>query len=290
MLLVIRRFSTLNFFAAFMPRVIVQLNHGIRAAAPVLRSRSAPLWRDPAWVAPTTGAAPPLKVSAMLTTMFGQIVIVGAGQAADQAVHTLRRKGFTGKLAVVGDEPWLPYQRPPLSKKYLAGALDRDRLVLRPLHFYTEHSVETHLGRRVEEISRDARRLRLDDGSVLPYDALLLATGSRPRPLGVPGADLAGVHTLRTIGDVERIRADFGAGLAPGDHWRGIHWPGGRGDCSRVGTGRHRPGDGRSRHESCLRAKRSRLSTRPSTHATVSASLRIRKVQALVWRFQERAG
>ena len=102
----------------------------------------------------------------MLPVMFGQIVIVGAGQAADQAVHTLRRKGFTGKLAVVGDEPWLPYQRPPLSKKFLAGALDRDRLVLRPQHFYTEHSVDTHLGRRVQEISRDARRIRLDDGTV----------------------------------------------------------------------------------------------------------------------------
>ena len=144
--------------------------------------------------------------------MFGQIVIVGAGQAADQAVHTLRRKGFTGKLAVVGDEPWLPYQRPPLSKKYLAGALDRDRLILRPQHFYTEHSVETRLGRRVQEIARDARRIRLDDGSVIPYDALLLATGSRPRPLTVPGAELAGVHTLRTIEDVERIRADLGSG------------------------------------------------------------------------------
>jgi 3-phenylpropionate/trans-cinnamate dioxygenase ferredoxin reductase subunit len=143
--------------------------------------------------------------------MFGQIVIVGAGQAADQAVHTLRRKGFTGKLAVVGDEPWLPYQRPPLSKKFLAGALDKERLVLRPQHFYTEHTIETHLGRRVQEISREARRIRLDDGTVLPYDALLLATGSRPRPLTVPGADLPGVHSLRTITDVERIRADFAA-------------------------------------------------------------------------------
>ncbi len=148
----------------------------------------------------------------MLQTMFGQIVIVGAGQAADQAVHTLRRKGFTGKLAVVGEEPWLPYQRPPLSKKYLAGALDRERLVLRPQHFYTEHSVDTHLGRRVQEISRDARRVRLDDGSVLPYDALLLATGSKPRLLTVAGGDLAGVHTLRSIADVERIRADLGNG------------------------------------------------------------------------------
>ena len=148
----------------------------------------------------------------MLRAMYAQIIIVGAGQAADQAIHTLRRKGFTGKLVVVGDEPWLPYQRPPLSKKFLAGALERDRLVLRPQQFYTEHSVETHLGRRVEEISRNDRRLRLSDGSTLSYDAMLLATGSRPRALTVPGADLAGVHQLRTIGDVERIRSDLQAG------------------------------------------------------------------------------
>ncbi|MDB6087726.1 MAG: FAD-dependent pyridine nucleotide-disulfide oxidoreductase [Gammaproteobacteria bacterium] len=144
--------------------------------------------------------------------MFEKIVIVGAGQAAVQAIDTLRRKGFTGKLALVGDEPWLPYQRPPLSKKYLAGALERDRLMIRPDQFYGDHSVETHLGRRVEEIARREQRLRLDDGSTLAYDALLLATGSRPRQLTAPGADLAGVHFLRTIGDVERIRADFGPG------------------------------------------------------------------------------
>jgi 3-phenylpropionate/trans-cinnamate dioxygenase ferredoxin reductase subunit len=141
--------------------------------------------------------------------MFGQIVIVGAGQAADQAIHTLRRKGFTGKLAVVGEEPWLPYQRPPLSKKFLAGALDRDRLLLRPRQFYEEHAVDALLGRRVTEISRTDRRVRLDDGQTLPYDALLLATGSRPRALTVPGADLEGVHSLRTIADVERIRAEL---------------------------------------------------------------------------------
>jgi 3-phenylpropionate/trans-cinnamate dioxygenase ferredoxin reductase subunit len=144
--------------------------------------------------------------------MFDQIVIVGAGQAAVQAVDTLRRKGFTGKLAVVGDEPWLPYQRPPLSKKYLAGALERDRLMIRPTQFYTDHSVQTHLGRRVEEIARSEHRLRFDDGTTLAYDALLLATGSRPRKLSAPGADLGGVHVLRTMTDVERIRADFGPG------------------------------------------------------------------------------
>jgi 3-phenylpropionate/trans-cinnamate dioxygenase ferredoxin reductase subunit len=141
--------------------------------------------------------------------MYERIVIAGGGQAAVQAVDTLRRKGFAGQIILVGDEPWLPYQRPPLSKKYLAGALERERLLLRPPHFYESHSVETRLGRRVEEICRREQRVRLDDGSSIPYDALLIATGSRPRPLAAPGADLGGVHFLRTIADVERIRAEW---------------------------------------------------------------------------------
>ena len=144
--------------------------------------------------------------------MYEHIVIAGGGQAAVQAVDTLRRKGFTGKLTMVGDEPWLPYQRPPLSKKYLAGALERERLMLRPAQFFAEHRVDAHLGRRVTAIAPRERHVRLDDGLVLPYDALMLATGSRPRRLPVPGADLAGVHYLRTIADADRIRAECTAG------------------------------------------------------------------------------
>ncbi|HXN79597.1 MAG TPA: FAD-dependent oxidoreductase, partial [Steroidobacteraceae bacterium] len=115
--------------------------------------------------------------------MYEQIVIAGGGQAAVQAVDTLRRKGFTGKLTVVGEEPWLPYQRPPLSKKYLAGTLERERLMIRPAQFYADHNVQAHLGRRVTDVARRERHVRLDDGLVLPYDALVLATGSRPRRL-----------------------------------------------------------------------------------------------------------
>ena len=138
--------------------------------------------------------------------MLEQIVIVGAGQAAVQAVDTLRRRGFTGKLTLIGEEPWLPYQRPPLSKKYLAGALERERLLIRPAHFFADHGVTTHLGRRVTDLAPRARHVRLDDGLVIPYDGLLLATGSRPRRVAVPGADLEGVHYLRTIADADRIR------------------------------------------------------------------------------------
>ena len=144
--------------------------------------------------------------------MHQQIVIAGGGQAAVQAVDTLRRKGFAGKLTVVGDEPWLPYQRPPLSKKYLAGALERERLLIRPAPFFAEHQVQTQLGRRVSEIATREQHVRLDDGRVLAYDALMLATGSRPRRLPAPGADLAGVHYLRTIADADRIRAECAAG------------------------------------------------------------------------------
>jgi 3-phenylpropionate/trans-cinnamate dioxygenase ferredoxin reductase subunit len=144
--------------------------------------------------------------------MYGEIVIVGAGQAAASAVDTLRRKGFAGKLTLIGDEAWLPYQRPPLSKKYLAGGLERERLLIRPATFFAEHAVTTHLGRRVTDIAPTQRHVRLDDGRVIPYDALLLACGSRARSLSVPGSELPGVHTLRTIADVDRIRAECLAG------------------------------------------------------------------------------
>src|SRR5256885_1409292 len=144
--------------------------------------------------------------------MYEHIVIAGAGQAAVQAVDTLRRRGFTGKLSMVGDEPWLPYQRPPLSKKYLAGALERERLIIRPAQFFAAHQVDTQLGRRVSEILRREQRVRLDDNTLLAYDALLLATGSRPRSLAAPGTELPGVHVLRTLADADRIRAECAPG------------------------------------------------------------------------------
>jgi 3-phenylpropionate/trans-cinnamate dioxygenase ferredoxin reductase subunit len=139
--------------------------------------------------------------------MPARIVIVGAGQAAAQAVDTLRKKGHTGSISIVGDEPFLPYQRPPLSKKYLAGKLERDRLTIRHDGYYAEHGVQMFAGRRATQIDRAQRLVHLDDDSRLPYDTLLLATGSTPRKLAIAGADLRGIHYLRTIDDVERIRA-----------------------------------------------------------------------------------
>lgn len=141
-------------------------------------------------------------------------LIVGAGQAAAQAVHTLRQQGFAGAITLVGDEPYVPYQRPPLSKKYLAGELPRERLFLRPASFYADKGVTVELGRRVAELDVAAQRVRLDDDRTVSYDKLLLATGSGVRKLTVPGASLPGVHYLRTIADVDAIIAE----LTPGAH------------------------------------------------------------------------
>ena len=140
------------------------------------------------------------------------VVIVGAGQAAAQAIDTFRRRGFGGAITLVGEEDAWPYQRPPLSKKYLAGTLGRDRLPFRPAHFYAERRVEARLGRRALGIDRGAQCVTLDDGSRIAYDRLLLATGARPRRLELPGATLAGIHTLRTAADADRLRAAFAPG------------------------------------------------------------------------------
>ncbi len=145
--------------------------------------------------------------------MLRQVVIAGAGQAAAQAAETLRRRGFDGRLVVIGDEPYEPYQRPPLSKAFLAGGLDRQRLFLRPSQFYADHGVELRLGRRVTSLDRSAGCVQLDDGAKLPYDALILATGGSPRKLAVPGAHLDGVYWLRTLADTERIQREFRPGL-----------------------------------------------------------------------------
>jgi 3-phenylpropionate/trans-cinnamate dioxygenase ferredoxin reductase subunit len=146
--------------------------------------------------------------------MQNTVVIAGAGQAASQTIVSLRQGGFEGRIVLVGDEPYLPYQRPPLSKKFLAGELEASRLLLRHEHFYPEHQVEVHLGTRVSRIEPGSRTAELSSGTTLHYDKLVLATGSRPREVGVPGHRLPGVHYLRTIDDVERIRADFRPGAS----------------------------------------------------------------------------
>ncbi len=144
--------------------------------------------------------------------MTSTILIIGAGQAAAQAVDTLRREGFEGRLVLVGDEPYLPYQRPPLSKQFLAGELAVDRLPFRHQAFYDGHRVELKLGKGAARIDRQARRVALTDGEQIAYDRLLLCVGARSRELTCPGALLSGVHYLRAISDVAAIRE----GLKPG--------------------------------------------------------------------------
>src|ERR1700734_2668567 len=148
--------------------------------------------------------------------MAERIVIVGAGQAGAQAVATLRAEGFAGALAMVGDEPFAPYQRPPLSKAYLQGTFERERLFLKPDAFYAEARCELILGTAATAIDRAKKSVTLADGRSLDYDRLLLATGARVRRIPVPGADLPGIFYLRGIADVDAMRAHFvpGAKLA----------------------------------------------------------------------------
>ena len=144
--------------------------------------------------------------------MIATIIIVGGGQAGAQAVDTLRREGFTGRLVLVSDEELLPYQRPPLSKKFLSGEMAAERLLFRHRAFYDEHAVELKLGARAIGIQRGAQKVALSSGEELPYDRLLLCLGAIPRRLTCPGGDLPGVHYLRNVGDAAAIQG----GLKPG--------------------------------------------------------------------------
>ncbi|WP_425089440.1 NAD(P)/FAD-dependent oxidoreductase [Stappia sp.] len=143
--------------------------------------------------------------------MQDSLVIVGAGQAGAQVAQSLRAAGFEAPITLVGDEPHPPYQRPPLSKKHLAGEIDDDALHLRPAAFYQQNRIDCRFGVAVEAIDRAAHTLRLSDGSQLAYAKLVICTGTRPRALPLPGAGLEGVVTLRTIADVEAMRARLAA-------------------------------------------------------------------------------
>ena len=134
------------------------------------------------------------------------LVIIGAGQAAGQLVASLAQERFAGSVTVVGDEPHPPYQRPPLSKKFLAGEIELDRLFVKPAAFYDKAGTTLKLDTRVTGIDRQACTISTDTGPVLRYSTLVIATGSRPRTLALPGAGLEGVMYLRTIADVQAIR------------------------------------------------------------------------------------
>ena len=141
--------------------------------------------------------------------MSETIVIVGAGHAAGQLVTTLRQQQFGGRIVLIGEEPYLPYQRPPLSKKYLAGEMPPERLYVKPGTFFETAQVDLRLGTRVVSIDRTNRTVSLASGDTVSWDWLVLATGSRARRL--PGRDALpeGIHYLRGIADVDAIREGF---------------------------------------------------------------------------------
>jgi 3-phenylpropionate/trans-cinnamate dioxygenase ferredoxin reductase component len=136
-------------------------------------------------------------------------IIVGGGMAGAIAAQTLREEGFDGKITLLGQEQHGPYERPPLSKDYLQGKADRDSIFVHPEHWYAAHAVELRLSSAVTSLDPSSRILTTATGTQLSYDKLLLATGSRPRRLHVPGADLDGVYYLRNVEDSERLKIEF---------------------------------------------------------------------------------
>ncbi|MGZ4105236.1 MAG: NAD(P)/FAD-dependent oxidoreductase [Actinomycetota bacterium] len=142
------------------------------------------------------------------------IAIVGANLAGGRAAETLRAEGFDGRIALIGEEPHRPYERPPLSKEFLRGEQPLDKAFLRAEEWYADNEVELLLGVRAERIDLGDRAVELAGGNRVSYDKLLLCTGGRPRMLPIPGATLPGIATFRTMGDA-RALSDV---LKPGAH------------------------------------------------------------------------
>lgn len=138
--------------------------------------------------------------------MQESIVIIGAGQAGAQVAQSLRQGGFAGPVHLLGDEPHPPYQRPPLSKKFLSGETDAEGLWLRPAAFYETQNIGLRTGAQVTAIDRVGKTVVLSSGDELAYGKLIIATGTRARSVPLPGAELAGVLSLRSIADVDHIR------------------------------------------------------------------------------------
>ncbi|MEU9173792.1 FAD-dependent oxidoreductase [Streptomyces sp. NPDC048420] len=157
-------------------------------------------------------------------------VIVGGGLAGAKAAETLRTEGFTGRVILICDERDHPYERPPLSKGYLLGKEERDSVFVHEPAWYARNDIELHLGETVDAIDRTAKTVRFgEDGTAVRYDKLLLATGSEPRRLDIPGTDLAGVHHLRRLAHAERLKGvlatlgrDNGHLVIAGAGWIGL--------------------------------------------------------------------
>ena len=143
--------------------------------------------------------------------MSDMVVVVGAGLAGAKVVETLHDEGFDGQVTLIGDEQYRPYERPGLSKEVLQGKAEPDSLYVHEANYYADAGVETHFGDGAVSCDLTRRRVRLASGNEVPYDRLVLATGSRARTIRLPGAELAGVRTLRTMGDGLALRADLQA-------------------------------------------------------------------------------
>lgn len=139
------------------------------------------------------------------------VIIVGAGHGGAQAAIALRQNGFEGRILVIGREPEIPYERPPLSKEYLAREKTFDRICIRPAQFWEDKAVEMKLGAEVVSLDPAAHTVKLGDGSEIGYGKLIWATGGDPRRLSCMGADLAGVHAVRTKEDADRLMAELDA-------------------------------------------------------------------------------
>ena len=146
-------------------------------------------------------------------SLIRNVLIIGAGQAGAQTAYSLRQQGFSGGITIVGDEPALPYQRPPLSKGYLKGELPAERLFLKPEAYYSDHNIDLKLSIAARRIVLSDKTVELANGEVLPFDALVIATGARPRKLDIPSAGLEGVLELRTLADVDQLRAHAREGV-----------------------------------------------------------------------------
>jgi 3-phenylpropionate/trans-cinnamate dioxygenase ferredoxin reductase subunit len=154
------------------------------------------------------------------------IAIVGGGLAGAAAAEQLRKRGFEGDVRLVGAERHNPYIRPPLSKEYFAGKDEKSSIFVHPQEWYRDNAIEVTTGVRATELHPDAHELTLDDGHVLGYDRLLLATGATPRRLEVAGSEAAGIHYVRTVEDSERLRDALAEGrrrvVVIGAGWIGL--------------------------------------------------------------------
>jgi len=139
-------------------------------------------------------------------------VIVGANLAGGRAAFALRAEGFAGRIVLIGAEPDLPYERPPLSKEYLRGDMAKEKLFIAGPEVYDERRIDLLLGVRATRLDTQEHFVELETGERIPYEKLLLATGGYPRRLDVPGSDLEGIYELRTIADSERISAELQPG------------------------------------------------------------------------------